>query len=211
MELRTMGVVTPLTDGAYVRISGLLFDKVWENTLWFVFPAGAPGDAQRAVLGASVGFWWNAGPLQYLSRDVVTSRVTVEDATTVGNFPVPAAYFPASGNLLFDSLPANVAGVISFLVESPPGGAKGRNYLTGITSINVSGSFLAPAWRANVQSSYADLIDVAAGIGWRWAAVSQYLDGAVRPAAQAYRIDFPRFLWPWTGQRRKRLHNEPHI
>lgn len=206
-----MGVISPLADGAYVRISGLLFGKVWENTLWFVLPAGSPTPAQRSVLGATVGFWWNAGPLQYLSRDVTTSRVTVEDATSLGNFPVPAPYFPASGNLLFDSLPANVAGVISFLVASPPGGAKGRNYLAGITSINVSGNVIAPDWRANVQSSYSDLIDAASGVGWRWVAVSQFLDGAVRTAAVPYRVDFPRFLWPWTGQRRRRLHNEPHI
>lgn len=175
----------PVPDGAEVVVHGKLFGQEIVNTLWFTETgAGAYTLEELNTLVGAVADAWRDELLPELSHDYTFVYATATDMQAPGGLQATyATASPQPGGRVGDSLPGNVAYVVSFRTGHTGRSYRGRNYVAGIDDTAVSGNALSSAYSTAILTAYQAILSAAEALGAVPVVVSKYADGAPRTTA----------------------------
>lgn len=157
-------------------------------------------------LGEDVIDWWSttAAPLYTTSqvlREIFLTDLTSATATAVSVVPDVAT----EGTLGFEPLPNNCAIAISFRTASRGRSARGRNYISGIPTDNVSGNRVEGTFLDDWASAYVGLKEVIEGHGATMVVVSRRHNKVNRSAAVMFPVTTFLFVDNVIDSQRRRL------
>lgn len=169
----------PTIKVARCSINSRLHGQQIANTLWFrktglgEITADDLGD-----LGLDLGTWFDANVLPVLSPDFSMVSVTCigQDSLTAPSVESP---FAGTGGSLGVAMPGNVCVTLKFNTEQRGRSGRGRNYISGLRELDVTGNAVASGVVADLVTAY-NLLVSAPPTGWEWVVVSHFLDKAPR-------------------------------
>lgn len=197
-------VPVPLSYEAEIRM--LLDGQHIENTLYFRASESNPGpDGQE--LASSVLTWWTATFSPAVSQNLVLNEIYVTDLSSasapVWSQPAPAPA-PHGGRAL-ESSPNNVALCVSFRTLNRGRSYRGRNFVPGIASDDVTLNTVSATILAQLQAAYEALTDVDGQGNWEWCVVSRMANGVERAEGIATPITSVVIVDPTVDSQRRRL------
>jgi hypothetical protein len=167
---------------AEVDIRGLLHGNLVENTL-FLRQGDAWTPEQLASAASLMRGWWFASIMPNLSEDYIFREVFIKDLSIeAGDEASDATGYGIQGSTAFPALPGNVTFAVSFRTGKAGRSFRGRNYLPGIPSNEVSGDQISPSTAAGYAGMYEALLTALVGSDFTWVVLSRVADGVLRAA-----------------------------
>ena len=197
-------VTVPVDSVAEVELIISLYGQRCENTLYFR-QSGAWTAENMDLLAASMVAWYtaNIAPLQNNNTSLVLVRVT--DLSADGQGIEYAEGLPVNGTYAVgDGMPNNVTAAIKFSTALRGRSYRGRNYVVGLTSAQISANTLLSTTAVAYQAAYSLLMSLESGtLDPDWVVVSRYHDKAVRTAGVATTITHVSMNLDLDSQRRR--------
>jgi len=164
----------PVSNVFEAEIRMQYFEQRVENTLYFQAET-ALSSANLAAFGGELVTWWTDFMAPKLSDELTLREVFLTDLTTATSAVatvVPPT--PVPGEITGNSLPGNVAFVVSFRTEQRGRSFRGRNYVVGIPASVQLGNQISEEEAADLVAAYNELIGIAAAGALVWSVVSRY-------------------------------------
>lgn len=162
--------------------------EIVENTLYFL-KVGGWTTSGLTTLASSLAAWWIDELAVGLTSELLLTDVKVTDLST--QF-APSITYPVSppeaGDILTDSVPNNVAVVVSFRTDARGRSFRGRNYVPGLPESSVNGSTLIDTIDTFFVNAYTALGDVETTNSCVHVVVSRETLGAPRVAGLATQV-----------------------
>jgi hypothetical protein len=169
-------------DLVELQIRGLLLGQQFENTLGFKARTTA------GTFAALAADFWSAAGASYMASK--SNDFQVNEIAVVAVYPDTAATasyttgLPDVGANAGDTLPPQLAQVVSFNTALKGRSYRGRNYIGGWTEANQTDGY----WNGDVTtatSTYFSDVSAVFGVGgtdpdWEWVVISRFLDGGPR-------------------------------
>lgn len=176
-----------------------------ENTLYFERNVAVDIPSMTA-LGVTLENWWdvNIKPLQIPAisyREVFLTDLTDQNAPTASQNALSGA---TGTHLTGSSMPFNVTCSISFRTNQRGRSFRGRNYVIGLATDQVSGNSLVAVQANLYEAAYADIFPTIPA-DWTWVVVSRFKDKAPRPVGVTTPIVSAVFTDTTLDSQRRRL------
>lgn len=200
----TMGFVAN-SEVVEVELVNAIAGQVVEMTLYFLL-TGTIDEAALLSLGASVGTWFVTNVLPHLSDGVVYMHAK---STSLASVTSPSVISTnGTGTAGGDSnamLPTNVAATIKFGTAERGKSARGRNYIFGLTGIDVVDNVLQTGFRSAMLTAYALLPAAVTGDGATHVVYSRRHDKADRTTGRPLAVTDYSFADVNSDAQRRRL------
>lgn len=152
-----------------------------ENTLYFQFGSAALLESGANALLGDILTWWDTEMAPLLVQSLSLVEVKGTDLTTETSEVFTAVPNPViTGDVADESLPANVAACVSFRTTARGRSNRGRNYVPGIPSNQVSINTMAQGFADSLADAYLLLQGVGVANGATWVVASRFSNGAPR-------------------------------
>jgi len=173
----------PASNTAALDVIYELDGQTVENTLYYQ-KTTSPDATSLASLVEVVTAYIKDEVLPFLDAAIQLVRVVGTLIDVIDGLTYTSTTgLPAAGAQTGAVLPNNVAFCISFRTAIAGRSGRGRNYITGISSDDVTANTFDTAWSTNLVSAYAGLRSVAGDDGWSLVVVSRFSDGSPRVSA----------------------------
>jgi len=157
-----------------------LFGQEVVNTLWFEYGLGVqPPLVALVSLATALNGWWDDNVAQYLSPDLKWREITVVDQTNVLAPSIAEAFTGDAGQATGSSLPSSMCVCVSFRTAQRGRSARGRNYVSGILNLDVTGNIVDAGTLIGLEDAY-DLLVNSAPSPWNWVVASHVANGNPR-------------------------------
>jgi hypothetical protein len=179
-------VFVPAADTVKVDFRQTLYGQQVSNTLYFRSIAGPFGVADVDTLTTELVQFWTVGLAPNLVEELTLRELYVTDLTTqtspTWTYPVVPA---ASGDITVGGLPGNVTFCVSFRASGRGRSSRGRNYIAGLSEVDVVGNTFDATKADNLVQAYIDGILTNADItaSWEMVVVSTVENKAPRASA----------------------------
>lgn len=174
-------VFVPALGVAKVELRSTLDDQQVENTLFFYLGAN-PVDSDFETLGDELVTWYSTSVVPNLSTEFVFREAYVTDLTSQSSptfTRTPVA--PVPGQNGSPVLPSNVAFTVSFRTNGRGRSSRGRNYISGLTDVQVAGNELSALIANTFVSAYEELLPGGGALtNGVWGVLSTISNGAPR-------------------------------
>lgn len=159
------------------------------NVLNFRKPGATYVSADIQTLADEVGTWWNTSYAPALSAAVGLVEIVAKGLTSETDY-LATATTPTTfvGGVAGEALPNNCAFALKFGTGFSGRSRHGRVFVPGIREADSTLSSLALGVAEDFRDLFAELIDLADGVGWKWVVLSRIAAGEFRPVAIAYDI-----------------------
>lgn len=196
----------PVADTVEVELRQLIFGQKVENVLGFR-KTGGVSIADATDLWNALLLWWTTDEAHNLSVDISLREGQITDLSSDSGFSVSFAAPTPNPNGFVDSpgLPSNVALCVSFRTPNRGRSFRGRNYVAGLGESEVTGNTVAAPTVAGIQTSYSNLISIAAGVGFEWVVISRSHNLEPRLTGVATAITSVVVTDPFVDSQRRRL------
>lgn len=168
----------PVSNTVEVTIKCLYDQQLAENTLYFTHDAGAPSTADIADLLATLESWFGTNLLSAASQDVQLFSLHGRDLTTSAG-PQADRSSGMTGVLLDPQLPNNDTLAISFRTGVAGRSFRGRNYIIGLTTAQVTRNIVNPDVLSILLAAY-EALPTAVSPDWAHVVVSRKSGGLWR-------------------------------
>lgn len=174
----------------FVPASGIL--KVVQKMVWdgqevrnifHVDPNEAITPTVMALVTDIFWDWWDASLQPTVTSDLSVYEFEAIDMTTASSPSFPDSRTPAVGDVATDSVPNNVALVVTWLTGLRGRSFRGRTYIPGIAEATFTGSDVGSSNAAAYAGVYDDLLADLAIAGFDLVVASLFSGGAPRAAA----------------------------
>lgn len=169
----------PTLQAAKAAIEYLWANQKVITTLWFAFTAAEPTDGDLTTLANYLGTTFFDALKAYLTTSIAMTRVTATRQVTA--FEQQMSYIPpapVTGLMAQESVPMNVAAVLTHRTAQRGRSYRGRTYQPGLPdSIRTSPGEFNLASLAAIASVYVTGLITNLPAGWDWAVVSHYTGG----------------------------------
>mgnify|MGYP000349371394 CR=1 FL=1 len=172
----------PAANVLQVELLQTLHGSKIENTLYFRTSTPPWDDGAVDILNTTLETWWNANIKPSLSSDLAVTGIYCTDLTTQTS-PTYERVLTTAGALGSDALPANNALSVSFKTLGRGRSSRGRNYVAGISELNMTGNSVQSSVATAIRDGYGALIAAVAASGFEWVVVSRYFNKAPRASA----------------------------
>jgi hypothetical protein len=186
-----MAVFVPCDRVVKVDFRGTLDGERISNTLYVQKQSGSVNASDLQNIGQTARTWWGAELSPTLSSAFVLREIYLTDLTQQNSFVLTyTTNLPASGQLAGSILPNNVTFCISLRTGNAGRSFRGRNYVPGIRSTDVTSSDpnLLSVGRSNtLVAAYQQLINPTyfGTTPYRLVIVSRFSNGNPRTAGIA--------------------------
>jgi hypothetical protein len=150
-----------------------LFGQQVQNGIYFA--ATATPSASLETLGDALIEWHTTNILPLLGSNLTLRQVDLRDVSQPdGPVVVRNTGLPVDGGQATESLPSNVAFVLTFRTAQGGRKGRGRNYIPAIPENKSSGAAIDAALASSLQAGYQLLIgEGAMATGWTWSIASR--------------------------------------
>lgn len=198
-------VYVPVSNTAQAEIRYTYGTEKFENTLYFQRSQAIDQTAMQALADYVAQFWYDElRPFQISS--VVLREVFVTDLTTqTSGVAVSLLHEGVAGAYVGGTaLPVNVTASIAFRTASRGRSYRGRNYIVGMSTAQISGNNLTAQILADYTAAYEALITTPLAT-WTWVVVSRFSNGSPRTNGVATPIVSCGFADQVLDSQRRRL------
>jgi hypothetical protein len=166
----------------------LCFDFTWNGvgvSICLNFQKSSPTPTDFNSLAQEGADAFVADLLPHLIDSLTLNQTTVYDmASDSSPVYIASGGLPASGASATDSLPNNVAAVITHETNLRGRSGRGRTYMPGMSEANQTDGLFGGAYMVTLLTAFADFIMATeAGSGWVHVVASTQSDGADRVTA----------------------------
>jgi len=179
-----MATFVPTANAATVYIDSTLYSDVVTNTLSFWDSAGYSA-ARLEDLAGYVRDWWEGAVLPELGTGFETQqyRAYAQDSTTAPLFVLSDG---GVGGRIVTELPGQNVMTVTFQTATRGRSGRGRNYISGLGTADVSANDWTGSAQAAIQAAYEDIPTYIPGIFVGVHVVlSKFLNGAPRSSGIA--------------------------
>lgn len=178
----------PSATEVEAKFEGVVDGQQTINDLYFSLPGGyVLSDIQS--LATNLSDWFTLSFASHLSEDWSTVAVHVRALNVPAGFVVDVSPTPTVGGAASSAEPNNVALCISFRTGIAGRSFRGRNYVPGVPTDQITLNTFEAGWMADVKATY-DLLLAGGGAlpgGWIWGVLSRFsgvdVDGKPIPRA----------------------------
>jgi hypothetical protein len=165
-----------------VDVRGTYIGQQVENTLYLRMDH-APTAGDVADAAAAISGWFIANVIPLVGASYVLRAVHAKDLTVfAGAEADDIAGAGTAGTAAGSPYPGNVALAMSFQTGLGGRSFRGRNYIAGLTSGQVSGNTVTSAAAAAFQAAYNQLLTELVSSSFTWVVVSRVTGGVLRAA-----------------------------
>lgn len=148
--------------------------QTMENTLWFNLHA-TPAEGPMLALGNAMDAWWTDNYAPLVSGNLQHVQTVITDMSSPTGPQVtlvpPVAEF---GGQAGDAEPGNVSLTVSFRTASRGRSFRGRNYICGMTDVQVQGNVFATGIAASWADAYNAIGLALSALDVDWVVVSRF-------------------------------------
>lgn len=177
-------VYVPALNTLQLELRGTQSGQAVENVLYFN-RASAMSESDVEDLFDFFEDTWIPDMVSELADNFGYTELYGTDLTT-STSPTYSRVFaaPIVGAIGSAVMPGSVATCLSFRTNARGRGARGRNYIAGVTEGDVTGNNLNATRVNNQIAVYETLMGTGVtSLGWNWVQISRILDGVARVAA----------------------------
>lgn len=159
-----------------------LFGQDVVNTLWFSFNAlggGEPQTGDMLTLSTFLGEWLEEQWLTAISQDLVNISLTLTRQDSLTAPSIEYSFGEPTGGTAAASMPSSDCLCISFKTAERGRSARGRNYISGIPRISVTGNVVDAGFMTDLEDAYDYLVNNTPAV-WNWVVVSHVENGVNR-------------------------------
>lgn len=170
----------PVPNTAQFNVRGTYLGEQVENTLYFRRANGwGAGDL---VVGCSYLLqWFTQNVRANLSEEYVMREVYGVDLSSVnGPTGVASVSNDPGGPISAQPLPGNIALCVTFRTAARGRSFRGRNYVSGLCDIHISGNQVTSVFGNNIATAYQILVGADMNIEADWVVVSRQANGVPR-------------------------------
>jgi len=176
-------VFIPVPDGIRVVFRFILRGQPVTITIW-VTTENEITETFLGVLADACLAWWDAGGKAAFSNELYLSTVEATQQNVQNGFQVTAVNDPPiAGGIVASAMPNNVAVVTTFRTSQIGRSHRGRVFLPGVASNDVSGSNVISGAVTDFDDAMTDLLATMVTAGCTPVVVSKYHEGAARTTA----------------------------
>jgi hypothetical protein len=141
-----------------VVVHGLLNGQTTNNTLAFFQNAADPTVGDCSTIATLVNGWWAASVAPKLPDTWVGVKVTAKNLFVNGGAKAVISMVGVEGGSAGESMPNNVAPVVTFDTGQSGKSSHGRNYIPGIVNADVTINTISSTWAADIIAAYQALL-----------------------------------------------------
>lgn len=195
----------PAANVAMIEIRMGLDGQRVENVVYALRSSGWDTSSLTAM-GLAIIDWWSTQAAPLYTNSQVLTEVFLTDLSTATSTAVSVVPDTATeGSLGFEPLPNNCALAISFRTASRGRSARGRNYISGIPTDNVSGNRVGGSYMDDWISAYMNLKSTIEGETAEHVVVSRRHNKVNRTSAVMFPITTYLFVDNVIDSQRRRL------
>lgn len=170
-----------------LAIEGEYLGEPCVNTLHFEATGTYDLTAAQALAALVVTDWLAGFMSVWMSNQYIFASVSVRGLELVNDFQWTEPAGNVAGAAAADPLPGNAAWVVKFISGLTGRSARGRNYISGLSSAGVNGNQLAATAADAIVATYEQISADAAVLGWSHVITSRVTGGVARPVG----VNFP--------------------
>lgn len=175
----------PVPNVVMCEIRATLDAQQIENTMYFEFNT-VPTAADVQTIADTMNNWWGQNILPHLSQDYTMREVYATDLTEqTGPTATATGFLPAGGGDVVESESNNNALCVSFRTAARGRTGRGRNYISGIPTNQVTNNTVSQTFVDQIVGAYNGLQAGLDAIGWTWVVVSRHFNGVDRAVGVA--------------------------